>query len=219
MANSNKVSGLTPVKYLSGAPYTGAGNMYHIDSGDGNAYYVGDPVSLKAGTETVSGEAAGLQTLDVGKVGAANVGVILAIGITPRGGAYADFSNLGYGNTVVTGAPATKTKPYFALVADDPMIVFAIQEGGAGTKLTVAATSKNANFALAAPATGVMVSGAYLDDGTAPATTAAYNLKLLGLQQIIDPASGVWNTYGAYAKWLCLLNNHYYGVYGGRTGI
>jgi hypothetical protein len=199
MANTNKVSGLTPVKYKSGARYTGGGNMYHIDSGDGNAYYVGDPVSLKAGTATISGEDAGLPTLTVGQVGAPNVGVILAVGVTPRGSGYFDPSNLGYGNTPATYAPD---------------IVFAIQEGGSGTKLTVAATSKNANFALAAPATGVMVSGAFLDNGTAPAATLAYNLKLLGLWQGIDSSSGVYNTYGAYAKWLCFINNHYY-----RAGV
>ena len=214
MANTNKVSGLSPIKYLNGAPWTGGGNLYHIDSGDTNAYYVGDPVALKAGTATIAGEDVGLQTLTVGQVGAANVGVILAVGVNPRGGGYFDPSNLGFGNTVVTGAPATKTKPYYALVADDPMTVFEIQEGGTGTELTVAATSKNANFALAAPATGVFVSGAYLNLATAPTTTSTLNLKILGLAQRLDPASGAYNTYGAFAKWWVLLNNHYY-----KTGV
>lgn len=217
MANINRVSGLTPIKYMSGTSYSGGGNMYHIDSGDTNAYYIGDPVAIKAGTATIANEDAGLQTLTVGQVGAANIGVIVAIGVTARGGAYVDPSNLGYGNTVATYAPATKTKAYYALVADDPSIIFEIQEGGTGTELTVAATSKNANFALAAPATGVMVSGAYLNLATAPATTSTYNLKLLGLAQRLDPASSLYNTYGQYAKWWCLLNNHYYMT--GRTGI
>lgn len=215
MANQNKVFGLTPVKYLSGADWDGRGNIYHIDSGDSNAYYQGDPVALKAGTETISGESYGLPTLNVGQVGAANVGVILAVGTSPRGGPYIDPTNL-----TLTYAPATKTKPYFALVCDDPSVIFEIQEGGtAANALTVAATSKNANFALAAPASGVAVSGAYLNNGTAAATTATYNLHLLGLSQRIDPSVAAYNTFGLYAKWLCLLNNHYYGVYGGRTGI
>lgn len=214
MANQNKVSGLTPVKYLSGADWDGKGNIYHIDSGDANAYYPGDPVSLKAGTATIAGEDYGLQTLNVGQVGAANIGVIIAVGTNPRGGPYIDPTNL-----TLTYAPATKTKGYYALVCDDPSVIFEIQEQGVGSVLTVAATSKNANFALHAPAAGVAVSGAFLDNGTAPAVTAAYNLKLLGLSQRIDPSNALYNTYGLYAKWLCLLNNHYYGVYGGRTGI
>ena len=75
-----------------------------------------------------------------------------------------------------------------------------------------AATGAYANFALAQPASGVNVSGAYLDNGTAPTTTSTYNLKLMGLAQIYD--NGAWNAYGLYAKWLCMLNNHQY-----KTGI
>lgn len=212
MANTNKVSGLTPVQYLNGANWDGRGRLYHIDSGDTGAYYVGDPVSLKAGAATIAGEDVGLQTLTVGQVGGTNIGVILAVGTSPRGGFYGDPNDLSK-----TFAPATKTKPYYALVADDPMVVFEIQEQGAGSVLTVAATSKNANFALAAPSTGVVVSGAFLNNATAAATTSTFNLKLLGLSQKMDPGSGAYNTYGLYAKWLCLLNNHFYAT--GRTGI
>jgi hypothetical protein len=133
------------------------------------------------------------------------VGVILAVGTNPRGGPYIAPSNLS-----VVNAPATKTVPYYALVADDPNIIFEIQEQGTGTPFTVSATSKNANFALAAPATGVSLSGAFLDNGTAAATTVSFNLRLLGLVQRYDNSSGTWNAYGLYAKWLCLLQNHYY---------
>jgi hypothetical protein len=205
MANQNKVSGLTPVKYLGGADWDGKGNIYHIDSGDTNAYYQGDPVAVKAGTATIAGEDVGLQTLTVGAVGGPNVGVILAVGTNPRGGPYINPNDL-----TKTFAPGTKTVPYYALVADDPNIIFEIQEQGGGSLLTVAATSKNANFALAAPATGVAVSGAFLNNATAPATTVSFNLRLLGLSQKIDPSSGLYNTYGLYAKWYCLLQNHFY---------
>lgn len=212
MANVAKIAGLTPVKLLSGANWDGRANLYHIDSGDTNAYYPGDPVSLKAGTATIAGEDAGLQTLTVGQVAGTNVGVIVSVGTTPRGGPMINPNDLSK-----TFAPATKTVPYYALVVDDPNVIFEITENGAGSRFTVAATSKNANFALAAPATGVVVSGAFLDDGTAAATTSTFNLKLLGLAQKIDSGSGLYNTYGQYAKWWCLLNNHFYLA--GRTGI
>ena len=209
MANTNKVSGLTPVKYLNGANWDGRGTMYYIDNTDGNAYYPGDPVKLAAGLDGVSG----LQSVTLATAGATAVGAIIACGASPnttsslRGGPYIDPANL-----TLISIPATKTKNYFVLVADDPMTVFSIQEGGTGTLLTKTATSKNANFATAAPATGVAVSGAFLDNGTAPNTTSTMNLKLLGLAQILD--NGVYNTYGLYAKWLCLINNHSY-----RTGV
>ena len=212
MANSNKPSGLTPVAYLNGADWDGRGRLYHIDSGDTNAYYVGDPVALQAGTETVAGEANGLPTLTVGQVGAPNVGVVLAVGSNPRGGPYINPNDL----TKTWRPAAAQSGPWFALVCDDPNVIYEIQEAatgyGTGTALTVAATSKNANFVLHAPATGSTQSGAVLDRGTAPAATLALNLKLLGLAQRYD--NGAWNTYGLYAKWLCLLNNHYY-----RAGV
>lgn len=215
MANSNKPSGLTPVAYLNGSDWDGRGRLYHIDSGDANAYYIGDPVSLQAGTETIAGEANGLPTLTIGQVGAPNVGVVLSVGTSARGGPYVNPVDL----TKSWRPAAATTVPWFALVADDPNIIYEIQEAaagppayGTGTALTVAATSKNANFVLHAPATGVSLSGAVLDRGTAPAATLAYNLKLLGLAQRYD--NGAWNNYGLYAKWLCLLNNHYY-----RAGV
>ena len=208
MANTNKVSGLTPVRYLNGADWDGRGHLYHIDTGNTNAFYPGDPVALAAGVATVAGEDYGLQSITVAVAGSTCVGVVLAIGTVPRGGPLINPADL----TKTYRPGGAQTVPYFALLADDPNIIFEIQEQGSGTVLTVAATSKNANFGLAAPATGVAVSGAYLDNGTAPATTSTYNLKLLGLAQRYD--NGIWNTYGLYAKWLCLLNNHSY-----RTGV
>jgi hypothetical protein len=212
MANINKPAGLTPVRYLNGADWTGQGNWYYIDgTTDTNVYAVGDVVTLVAGLDAQSG----LQTVSLATAGATAVGVILAVGSSTslttsmRGGPVVDPTNL----NLVT-APATKTKNYFALVADDPNIVFMAQEVSGGTQLTKTATSKNVNFIYAAPATGVAVSGTMINN-VGVAVTATLNLKLLGLAQLYD--NGIYNTYGAYAKWLCLLNNHYYCT--GRAGI
>ena len=90
-------------------------------------------------------------------------------------------------------------------------MVFEVQEqasGGAGTNFTQAAANKNCNFAFIAPGLPPYYSGAYLDNGTAAATTATMNVKLLGLKQSIDNAPGAWQ------RWWCILNNHYY-----RTGV
>ena len=211
MANTNKPTGLAPVRYLSGADWDGKGNWYYIDSTDTNAYSQGDVVALAAGLDGVSG----LPTITLGTAGNTCVGAILAIGASPssttslRGGPIIDASDL-----TKISAPATKTKNYFALVADDPMIVFEIQEIGTGTQLTKTATTRNANFVYAAPATGVAYSGTMLDNASIN-TTSTLNLKLLGLVQRYD--NGAYNAFGAYAKWLCLLNNHYYRL--GTAGV
>lgn len=216
MSNTSKVQGLTPVQYLSGAEWTGQARLYYIDgTTDTNAYYPGDPVALVDGLDAQSG----IQTISLATAGAPMVGAVIAIGASSslttsyRGGPYINPANL-----TLTSAPATKTQNYYALVADDPNIIFMIQEGGTGTLLTKAATSKNANFAYAAPATGVSWSGVYLDNGTAPAAGsggAAYNLRIFGLAQYLD--NGAWNTFGAYAKWLVLINSHQYRTMGTVT--
>lgn len=220
MANQNKPMGLTPRKYLNGADWDSRGNLYYIDYTDTNAYYPGDLVTLHAGLDGVSG----LQTitLSVASSTEAALGVIMAIGASPsettsnRGGPYIDPTNL-----TLTYAPATKTKNYFALVCDDPNVIYEIQEGGGATTLTKTATSKNAYFLYAAPATGVYLSGTTLDNGTTSGNTVgtsnAFTLKIMGLQQIIDPYAGTYNTFGLYAKWLVMINNHNYRA--GTTGI
>lgn len=197
MANPNKPTGLSPVKYLNGADWDGRGNMYYIDTTSANAIYPGDPVKLVAGLDTKRG----IQSIDLATAGATAVGVVVAVGTNADGGPYINPQDL-----TKTFAPATKTQPYYALVCDDPNVIYEIQEGNGGP-LTNTSTSKNANFLYAAPAVGAAYSGVILDASTV-AVTATLNLKILGLQRRID------NAFGAFAKWLVLLNNHSY-----RTGI
>jgi hypothetical protein len=220
VTNINKPSGLTPVKYLNGADWTGGGNLYYIDSTDTNAYYPGDLVSPKAGLDQWSGIPT--ITLTVSGTNTIVQGVAIAFGASPttssslRGGPYIDPTNL-----TLTSVPATKTKNYFALVVDDPNVVFEIQECAVGTTASTALSytnaTKNAYFLYAAPATGVYISGTTLDNGVnsgnTPATTAAapYFLRMLGLSQRIDPATANYNFFGLYAKWLVKLNNHAFG--------
>ena len=205
MANTNKPSGLTPVKYMNGVDWDGRGNVYFLGSGDANALYVGDIVKINA-TLANSDTTRGLQSITKAAQGDTVVGVVLAIG-TQYSGPYVDPTNL-----TLTSAPATKTQNYYVFVADDPNIVFEIQEAapsyGTGTAFSAAHTSCNANVVIHAPATGVPVSGTVLDEGTTPAATATFDVRLLGLVQRYD--AGALNTYGKYAKWLCKLNLHRY---------
>jgi hypothetical protein len=218
--NQNKPSGLTPVKYLNGADWTGQANLYFINSADTNAYYQGDLVSPLAGLDQWSG----LPTITLTVSGTNTIvqGVAIGFGASPtttssqRGGPLINPANL-----VLDSVPATKTQNYFALVVDDPMVVFEIQETGAGTtpatSLSYTNATKNAYFLYAAPAAGVAVSGTTLDNGVSsghvPAVTAAspYFLRMLGLSQKLDPQTALFNTFGLYAKWLVKLNNHAFG--------
>ena len=206
MANANKLNGFTAVGYLNGADWDGRGRVYAIPSANTNALAVGDPVTLIAGADSTYY----LPCIDRGAAGATCVGVILSIGKNARGlGPWVDPTQL---NNILY-RPASTTAQYYALVADDPNTIFEAQEqasGGAGTNFSYTAANKNANFSVALDPPGYppYVSQAFIDNGTAAATTSTYNLKLLGLKQSIDNASG------AYQRWWCLLNNHYY-----RTGV
>lgn len=220
VTNQNKPTGLTPVGYLNGADWDGKGRLYFINNADTNAYYPGDLVSPAAGLDQWSG----LPTIHLTVSGTDSIvaGVILAIGasasttLSYRGGPYIDPTDL-----TKIYAPATKTKNYFALVADDPNIIYEIQETAAGTTAATALSytnaTKNAYFVYGAPATGVYLSGTTLDNGVSsghtPATTAAapYFLRMLGLSQKIDPQQVLYNSFGLYAKWLVKLNNHMFG--------
>lgn len=200
MANLSKPSGLTPKKYLNGADWTGAVNFYSIDSGDGNAYAVGDPVGLSG-----TGSANGIPGVTLGTAGNTIVGVIVSAGGTLQGGGpYVDPTNL---NTVKI--PATKTQNYYVAVVDDPNVIFEIQE--VNGPLAVTDIGLNANFQYNAPANSVNAYSGVLLNATGKAVTSTLNLKILRLVQRVD------NAIGAFAKWEVLINNHAYRV--GITGV
>jgi hypothetical protein len=209
MANSNKPSGLSPVKSLIAGDWDGRGNVYHIISTDSTySYYVGDVVQL-----TGTGDANGIPGIEKftpndsagssGINGGGPVGVIVGIGTNPNG-PWVNPNDL-----TVTRAPQTKTQDYYALVADDPFLIFEVQEGGSGTALAATAIGLNCNLSYTAAQSTGYVSGTILDNAT-EATTIGLDVRLLGLARITG------NAFGYYARWLVTLNSHAYKM---TTGI
>lgn len=208
--NPNKPAGLSPIKYLNGANYDGKGQVYSILAANTNPFYVGDLVSLVAGGAATAADTNGIPAITLATNGAAVLGAIVAVGANsaqfPDGGPYVNVANMG--NTIYRPAGA-QPQNYYALVSDDPNIIYEIQEGGAATNLTRNAVGRNAQFLYAAPATGVFVSGTTLDGGNANGTAATIALKIMRLVRRIDnnfvtnPATG-----GGAQKWEVLLNNH-----------
>lgn len=200
MPNVNKPGGLTPVGYLNGAPWSGQGRVYAIASTDVNAYVIGDPLTLAGGA---TDDGVPLVTRATAGTGNALIGALLGDGGIVNGGAFVDPSSLD--STLI---PATKTRVYYVLVADDPNIVFEIQEGGAGAALTKAVGSRNFNL-LSGTSNGY-VSAWQLDNASA-GTGATLQLKALGISPRID------NSFGVYAKWRVIINNHYFRA--GTAGV
>lgn len=195
MANADRPSGLTPVRYLNGSPWNGACNIYHVDSTEANALAIGDPVAFSGDAHTN-----GVASVTLGTAGATTLGVIVALGSVVGESVYIDPTDL-----TLRVIPATKTKDYYVAVVDDPNVVFEIQEVSAGTALTSAAVGLNADY-VAGTNNGYL--SAFELNNVGEATTATLNCKILGLARKPD------NAYGEHAKWLVLLNNHAF-----RTGV
>ena len=191
MANANRPSGFTPVQYLNGASWNGQARIYAIAAAYATALYIGDPV-ITAG----SADANGVPTIALAAATGGVRGVIVGLGTAE--GLMANPANLD-----ITYRPgAAQSKVWYAMVADDPNIVFEVQENANGTALTAAEIGLNTISILSAGngyVSGWMI--ASTTDATA-AVTATLPIKLLGLSRKLN------NTFGAYAKHLVQFNVH-----------
>ena len=106
--------------------------------------------------------------------------------------------------------PATKSASYYVLVADDPNIIFEIQEDNDGGDLAAADVGENCN--LVAGANNGYISGWQLDSSS-HATGSTLQMKLLRLAQL----PGGTNAFGTDAKWWTIINHHVFRP--GQTGI
>lgn len=199
MANANKPAGLVPVMYLSGAPYNGKGRMYCIPSSDGNAFAVGDPLTLAG-----SADAQGVPTVTLATAGTGNL--VLGSLVSPAGAQkYGEQYGVPAETPVVI--PATKTRAYYVMVEDDPNVIFEIQEDNDSSSLAAADVGENCN--LISGTNNGYISGWQLDSSS-HAAGATLQCKLLALAQL--PAGT--NVFGTDAKWWVLINHHQY-----RAGV
>ena len=206
MANVSKPTGLKPVGYLNGSPWNGQARMYYVPSTNATALYVGDPVTRL----TASADVNGVPSVSIGVAGSAICGVIVGIVVASAGVSLV-------GSTIdLTRRSLPVSTAGYVLVADDPAIIFEVEEGttasAAGTALTASAVGNNANFVVIAGTNTYSDSGTLVDNAT-EAVTATLNLKLLGLAQRED------NAFGTRAKWLVLINNHQYKGGTGTLGV
>lgn len=205
--NVSKPAGLSPIEYLNGARYDGKGRIFSILAAVTNPIYVGDLVSMVEGGGATAADSRGIPAINLTAAGAAAVGVVVAVGVNPLG-AYVNPANMGSSLNRPSGAQAIN---YYALVADDPNILYEIQEGNTGTNLTGSAVGRNANILYTAPASAIIpLSGTVLDNTTV-AVTATLNLKIMRFIQRVDnnfvtnPATG-----GGAQKWQVMIQNHQY---------
>ena len=193
MANSIGPRGFVPSRYLDGASWNGAMNMYVVLSTEANQINVGDVVKSAA-----NGDANGIPAVtkitngtDTGR------GVVVGcLAANPNNPSLVGISL----DLTIQNIPATKTKDYYVLVVDDPRVLFEIQDDGLSA-LTATSCNKNASYTVTNPTSPAQVSATTLLNSSV-ATTNTLPLKLMGLVQKAD------NAFGINAKWLVKFNAH-----------
>lgn len=192
MPNPNRPFGLRPVRYKNGAPWNGQATPYFVAAADATALFLGDPVVANGNSNSAAiGRGHEPGTL-ASVIRAAATGVILGavVGVEPET----------RDSTVHRVASTARV----VLVADDPNLIFHIQDDGAGTP-TADNVWNNAllTFATAgSAATGL--SGAALS-GASFATTQTHQLHMLGAARL--PNNSVAED---FCIWEVLINTHQY---------
>lgn len=203
MPNSNRPSGFSPVQYLNGAPWNGQARLYSIAAAyAASALAIGDPV-ISSGSADVNG----VPGIVIGAATGALRGVIVGLGSNE--GVIANINNP---NSIIRPAAAQSTD-WYAMVVDDPNVLFEIQEA-AGT-VQIAATEMGLNTQAVQGANSGYLSGWQLQSvtGFTPVVTATIQLRLMGLVRKIG------NGFGAYAKQLVKINVHELGTGTGALGV
>lgn len=188
MANTNKVNGFRPVRYLSGAPWNGQANKYVIPAGNTVATFVGDLVKLDT-----TGTDEGHPTVAQAAASDAVVGVIVGMEVVP-----------GSLDTPQYRAASTKRVVW---VADDPNLILEAQEDGDTDPLETANIGLNVNFVVGSGSTVTGASGMQIDSNT-EATTAALPLKLLRFVERQDNENVLSAGGQSYSRWEVKINNH-----------
>jgi hypothetical protein len=183
MANADTPFGLRPVQHRNGAPYSGSFRYYSVAAGNGTAIMIGDPVTLAGTSQTINGRIYS----DVVRSATGDVFQGVCIGVVPE-----------TQDSLVYRAASTQR---VLMIADDPDLLFEIQEVSGGTALTANDAGLNANIVVAAGSTVTGQSGVELDN-TTEATTNTLDVHIVG------PVMREDNAIGENCKWLVTFNRH-----------
>lgn len=195
MANSNAPFGLIPRRLRNGSPWMGPMRTYFVPASDATAIYVGDPVIIAG-----DGDTAGVPTVTKATAATGRITGV-CVGLRPGGN-----------GTLIPPRYRAASVAEYILVADDPNILYEIQEDSVGGALAATNIGQNASFIAGTGSTTTGQSGAMLQSSTA-ATTNTLQLRIIGLEHRAD------NVIGNYAKWLVAINLPTETGAAGSTGV
>src|SRR5215469_11867831 len=131
MSSVSRINGFRPAKYLNGAPWNGASNVYFIPASNGTAVFTGDPVKLGGDARAASGVATVIPLAAATDI---PLGIVVGMLFTGMG----DTTNMPPVNDLNTPVYRRASTDRYVLVVDDPQVVYEVQFAGAGP---VAATA------------------------------------------------------------------------------
>jgi hypothetical protein len=192
MANNNAPFGLRPVSTVSGQPFTGGARTYSVPAGDGTAIYLGDAVKLVGTSQIINGSS----YADIAQAASGDVIVGVVVGVLP-----ATRDSLTY------RAASTQR---LIMVADDPNLLFEIQQTNSGTPLNANDVGLNANLTVTAGSAITGYSGSVISNAS-EATTNTLDLKIVGMVDRADNDIGSSVSSGTIAsRFLVRINRHQY---------
>ena len=177
MSTTDKKHGFVPVKHLTGGAIRT--REYHVDSSNTPGVFIGDLMTFESDGNVKPAAAADVLAV---------VGVAIAVKDVNR-------------KPIAAGYLAASTEGYVDIV-DDPMVIFRVQEDGAGTSLLEGQTGIGQTFDHVAGA-GSTTTGISAHTINSDSTDA--QLKVVGLYETSDNA---WTD--TYTEVLVIINEHIY---------
>lgn len=208
MANTSRPFGLRPVRYRNGSPWTGKGTPYYVPASYATALFIGDPVIITGTSNTSEVTRIGgkfrpgaLPEVNVATAGADNAITGVIVGFMS---AHRDSDIYG---------PASTER--IALVCDDVNVVFQVQDDGSGSGLAATDVGNNANLVAGSGGSSVTGQSSWQLDATTPATTANFQVKIIGVSNI----EGENNLGEDYVIWDVVLNRTTWTAAAGVPGV
>jgi hypothetical protein len=186
MANANVARGLIPYRRTTGEPYNGAANIYYVPSSVASNIFIGDPVTYL----TNSADSSGIPGVTLATAGSSNNVLGAMVGIVNGGEPIIGINQ----TTPIYHVASTAA---YILVADDPDLLYMIQENGA---MAQGAPGRNVNLVSGSGSTITGFSGWQLNSSTLNTTNTLQMKVIRGLEQ---PDNTIGST---NAKWLCRIN-------------
>jgi hypothetical protein len=198
VANISAPFGLRPVRHRSGAPYSGSCRLYYTTGA--TALYIGDPVVVVGGGNTAvyQGSPPGsLPTVVLCTAGAGNAITGAVVNFFPE-----QATSLAY------NASGTSRGVF---VADDPELIYEIQDDGVAALVSTSALSSSSNLNLSTFSGSTITARSGATMNTTLTNGATDQLKILGLAERPN------NTVGKLAVWEVVINNS--SIVAGIAGV